>query len=124
MTLRTISKPITWKSVLFTFGVGGIVLTYFLIEKKRKDESKHDTFHESFLISYLSEIKEELTKSAGQARIGGPFTLVDHNGNPGTNIIDIMAPIPMIQLHLLHIKENFFSFTLDSPSVPTFVLQS
>ncbi|XP_038074268.1 protein SCO1 homolog, mitochondrial-like [Patiria miniata] len=62
-------SPVTWKTVLVTFVLGGSLLVGFKIAQRKK---KH-------------EIEKERSKAVGKAAIGGPFSLVDHNGKPKTN---------------------------------------
>lgn len=57
-------SPITWKSLAFTFGVGGL-MTYGVIRAKNKKQLK---------------IEKERTKSLGKALIGGPWELVNTDG--------------------------------------------
>lgn len=61
--------PITWKSLLITFGLGGTLLAGFKYAQKQKE----------------LEMEKERNKAVGKAAIGGPFSLVDHDGNPKTN---------------------------------------
>ncbi|XP_071840608.1 protein SCO1 homolog, mitochondrial-like [Apostichopus japonicus] len=61
--------PITWKSLIITFGLGGILLAGFKYAQKQKE----------------LEMEKERNKALGKAAIGGPFSLVDQDGNPKTN---------------------------------------
>ncbi|XP_022090424.1 protein SCO1 homolog, mitochondrial-like [Acanthaster planci] len=62
-------SPVTWKTVLVTFVLGGSLLVGFKIAQRKK----------------RLEIEKERSKALGKAAIGGPFSLVDHNGKPKTN---------------------------------------
>jgi len=63
-------SPITFRSVALTFVVGSALLAYFMYAKKKKDK----------------ELEEQMRKSTGTAQVGGPFTLVDHDGNIVTDV--------------------------------------
>ncbi|XP_041378563.1 protein SCO1 homolog, mitochondrial-like [Gigantopelta aegis] len=56
--------PVTWKSVLFFAGVGGVFFLGFQYVKKEKE----------------LKIAQERSKSLGKAAIGGPWKLMDHDG--------------------------------------------
>lgn len=65
----SIPRPVSWKSLALTFAVGGSLLGAYLYVKAKKDE----------------EINKKIKGSVGKPAIGGPFTLVDHNGNAITD---------------------------------------
>ncbi|TRY98958.1 hypothetical protein DNTS_001231 [Danionella cerebrum] len=58
--------PVTWKSLVITFAIGGSLLLAMKYYRKLKEE----------------KFERERTKSIGKALIGGPFSLVDHNNVP------------------------------------------
>ncbi|XP_075871868.1 protein SCO1 homolog, mitochondrial [Nelusetta ayraudi] len=60
------SGPVTWKSLVITFGIGGSLLAAMKYFKKEKEEL----------------IEKERTRSIGRPALGGPFSLVDHNNKP------------------------------------------
>jgi len=59
-------QPVVWYGLLGLAVVGGLFVTYFWQKKKK--------IHEAYKI-----------KSAGTAKIGGNWSLVDHNGHPCSN---------------------------------------
>ncbi|XP_051888859.1 protein SCO1 homolog, mitochondrial-like isoform X2 [Pristis pectinata] len=61
--------PVTWKSLAVTFAVGGALLVIMKYIKKEKEE----------------KIEKERTRSIGKAALGGPFSLIDHRGQPKTD---------------------------------------
>ncbi|XP_071946160.1 protein SCO1 homolog, mitochondrial-like [Antedon mediterranea] len=61
--------PITWKSLLVTCALGGVAIGGFKYFKHQKELA----------------LEKERSRSLGKAAIGGPFSLVDHEGNPKTN---------------------------------------
>ncbi|XP_062930314.1 protein SCO1 homolog, mitochondrial-like [Mobula hypostoma] len=61
--------PVTWKSLAVTVAVGGALLVVMKYMKKEKEE----------------KIEKERTRSIGKAALGGPFSLVDHKGQPKTD---------------------------------------
>lgn len=61
--------PISWKTVLVVFSLGGASLYAFKITKEKKE----------------LQIQKERNRSVGKAAIGGPFDLVDTKGQPKTN---------------------------------------
>nr|XP_006819714.1 PREDICTED: protein SCO1 homolog, mitochondrial-like isoform X2 [Saccoglossus kowalevskii] len=62
-------SPVTWKSLLVTFGVGAALLLGMKYVKKEKEIAA----------------EKERTKTLGKAAIGGPFDLIDHDGKPTSN---------------------------------------
>ncbi|XP_033896870.2 protein SCO1 homolog, mitochondrial-like [Acipenser ruthenus] len=58
--------PVTWKSLVITFAVGGTLLAGMKYFKKEKEEM----------------IEQERTRSFGKPALGGPFSLIDHNNQP------------------------------------------
>ncbi|XP_035510187.1 protein SCO1 homolog, mitochondrial-like [Morone saxatilis] len=60
------SGPVTWKSLAITFAIGGSLLGAMKYFKKEKEEL----------------IEKERNKSIGRPALGGPFSLIDHNGKP------------------------------------------
>ncbi|KAG7271837.1 hypothetical protein CRUP_023747 [Coryphaenoides rupestris] len=58
--------PVTWKSLVLTFTLGGAVLGLMKYLKKEKEDL----------------LERERNKSIGKAALGGPFSLVDHNNKP------------------------------------------
>jgi cytochrome oxidase Cu insertion factor (SCO1/SenC/PrrC family) len=77
--------------VILYFATGGLLIFFFLREKQKANTRKVEflMFFWLFMVLFfvISGIgfKEKVSKSVGDARIGGPFTLVDHNGNPVTD---------------------------------------
>ncbi|XP_071486637.1 protein SCO1 homolog, mitochondrial-like [Diadema antillarum] len=61
--------PITWKSLLVTFAIGGSALYVFKSAKEKKE----------------LQIQKERNKAVGKAAIGGPFDLIDTSGQRKTN---------------------------------------
>ncbi|XP_033103895.1 protein SCO1 homolog, mitochondrial-like [Anneissia japonica] len=61
--------PISWKSLVVTCAFGGLAIGGFKYFKRQKELA----------------LEKERSKSLGKAAIGGPFSLVDHEGNPKTN---------------------------------------
>ncbi|XP_028842350.1 protein SCO1 homolog, mitochondrial [Denticeps clupeoides] len=61
--------PVTWRSLAITFSIGGVLLAAMKFFKKEKEE----------------KIEQERTRSLGQPALGGPFSLVDHEGKPRTS---------------------------------------
>ena len=59
-------KVWSWKTVVITFIFGGAVLLFMLKLKREKEES----------------IRRQRKLAVGKMAIGGPFELIDHNGNP------------------------------------------
>jgi len=62
---------------------------YICINQRRKRRTKVQFKIIAFVCflyhPYLIEILDKANKSVGQAKIGGPFTLVDHNGKAVTD---------------------------------------
>ncbi|XP_077412610.1 protein SCO1 homolog, mitochondrial [Vanacampus margaritifer] len=58
------SGPVTWKSLAVTFAIGGAMLGGMKYLKSEKEEM----------------MEKERKKSMGKPALGGPFSLVDHNG--------------------------------------------
>ncbi|XP_041072540.1 protein SCO1 homolog, mitochondrial-like [Carcharodon carcharias] len=61
--------PVTWKSLAITFAVGGALLVAMKYFKKEKEE----------------KLEKERTRSIGKAALGGPFSLINHTGQPKTD---------------------------------------
>uniref|UniRef100_A0A4X2L0S7 Synthesis of cytochrome C oxidase 1 n=2 Tax=Vombatus ursinus TaxID=29139 RepID=A0A4X2L0S7_VOMUR len=61
--------PVSWKSLAFTFAVGGALLAGMKYFKKEKAE----------------KLEKERKRTIGKPLLGGPFSLVDHNGEPKTD---------------------------------------
>lgn len=61
--------PVTWKSLAVTFAIGGALLVVMKYFKKEKEE----------------KLEKERTRSLGKAALGGPFSLIDHRGQPKTD---------------------------------------
>ncbi|AMD22061.1 HGL279Cp [Eremothecium sinecaudum] len=58
----------TWKGLLLSFAIGGVLVYYFRKEKKRLETEK----------------EAEANRGYGKPAVGGPFELVDFNGNEFT----------------------------------------
>ncbi|XP_078011825.1 protein SCO1 homolog, mitochondrial [Phascolarctos cinereus] len=63
------SGPVSWKSLAFTFAVGGALLAGMKYFKKEKAE----------------KLEKERKRTLGKPLLGGPFSLMDHNGEPKTD---------------------------------------
>lgn len=63
------SGPISWKTVVITFGLGGGIMLWFHYAKREKELA----------------LAKERNKSVGKAAIGGEWKLVDHNGEIKTD---------------------------------------
>jgi len=61
--------PVSWVNLMVTAGALGAVISTYLYVKKLK----------------TAEIEADRKREIGKAKIGGPFNLIDHNGNPRTN---------------------------------------
>ncbi|XP_075759527.1 protein SCO1 homolog, mitochondrial isoform X1 [Pelodiscus sinensis] len=61
--------PVSWKSLAFTFAIGGALLAGMKYFKKKKEEM----------------LEKEKKRALGKPLLGGPFSLVDHQGQPRTN---------------------------------------
>jgi len=61
--------PVSWVNLVVTAGALGAVIGTYLYVKKLK----------------TAEIEADRKKELGKAKIGGPFNLIDHNGNPKSN---------------------------------------
>ncbi|XP_056405795.1 protein SCO1 homolog, mitochondrial [Hyla sarda] len=61
--------PVSWKSLAITAVVGGALMAGMKYVKKEKEE----------------KIEREKTRSLGKPLLGGPFSLIDHNGLPKTD---------------------------------------
>ncbi|XP_036613652.1 protein SCO1 homolog, mitochondrial isoform X2 [Trichosurus vulpecula] len=61
--------PVSWKSLAFTFAIGGALLAGMKYLKKEKAE----------------KLEKERKRTIGKPLLGGPFSLVDHNGEPKTD---------------------------------------
>uniref|UniRef100_A0A8C0H8U8 Synthesis of cytochrome C oxidase 1 n=1 Tax=Chelonoidis abingdonii TaxID=106734 RepID=A0A8C0H8U8_CHEAB len=63
------SLPVSWKSLALTFAIGGALLAGMKYFKKKKEEM----------------LEKEQKRALGKPLLGGPFSLVDHQGQPRTN---------------------------------------
>ncbi|XP_074081228.1 protein SCO1 homolog, mitochondrial [Macrotis lagotis] len=63
------SGPVSWKSLAFTFAIGGALLAGMKYLKKEKAE----------------KLEKERKRAIGKPLLGGPFSLMDHNGEPKTD---------------------------------------
>ncbi|KAM4843597.1 protein SCO1 homolog, mitochondrial [Thomomys bottae] len=61
--------PVSWKSLAFTFAVGGAFLAGMKYFKKEKTE----------------KLEKERQRSLGKPLLGGPFSLITHAGEPKTD---------------------------------------
>ncbi|XP_072501180.1 protein SCO1 homolog, mitochondrial isoform X2 [Notamacropus eugenii] len=61
--------PVSWKSLAFTFAIGGALLAGMKYFKKEKAE----------------KLEKERKRTIGKPLLGGPFSLMDHNGEPKTD---------------------------------------
>ncbi|XP_012868940.1 PREDICTED: protein SCO1 homolog, mitochondrial [Dipodomys ordii] len=61
--------PVSWKSLAFTFAVGGALLAGMKYFKKEKTE----------------KLEKERQRSIGKPLLGGPFSLTTHAGEPKTD---------------------------------------
>ncbi|KAM9596438.1 protein SCO1 homolog, mitochondrial isoform 1-T1 [Trichechus inunguis] len=61
--------PVSWKSLAFTFAVGGALLAGMKYFKKEKTE----------------KLEKERQRSIGKPLLGGPFSLTTHTGEPKTD---------------------------------------
>ncbi|XP_004483190.2 protein SCO1 homolog, mitochondrial [Dasypus novemcinctus] len=61
--------PVSWKSLAFTFAIGGALLAGMKYFKKEKTE----------------KLEKERQRSLGKPLLGGPFSLTTHNGEPKTD---------------------------------------
>ncbi|XP_068120698.1 protein SCO1 homolog, mitochondrial [Hyperolius riggenbachi] len=61
--------PVSWKSLAITLALGGALMAGMKYMKKEKEE----------------KIEKEQNRSVGKALLGGPFSLIDHNGLPKTD---------------------------------------
>ncbi|XP_067403836.1 protein SCO1 homolog, mitochondrial [Emydura macquarii macquarii] len=67
--LSTKAGPVTWKSLAVTFAIGGALMAGMKYYKKKKEEM----------------LEKEQKRALGKPLLGGPFSLVDHYGQPRTN---------------------------------------
>ncbi|XP_001368337.2 protein SCO1 homolog, mitochondrial-like [Monodelphis domestica] len=63
------ADPVSWKSLAFTFAIGGALLSGMKYFKKEKAE----------------KLEKERKRTIGKPLLGGPFSLMDHNGEPRTD---------------------------------------
>ncbi|XP_054833250.1 protein SCO1 homolog, mitochondrial isoform X1 [Eublepharis macularius] len=61
--------PVTWKSLAITCAVGGGLLAIMKFFKKEKEEM----------------LEKERKRALGKPLLGGPFSLIDHEGQPKTD---------------------------------------
>ncbi|XP_069883059.1 protein SCO1 homolog, mitochondrial isoform X2 [Dipodomys merriami] len=71
--------PVSWKSLAFTFAVGGALLAGMKYFKKEKTE----------------KLEKERQRSIGKPLLGGPFSLTTHAGEPKTDK-DYLDSIPTL----------------------------
>ena len=64
-----VKAPVSWGGMLIAMGVGASVVGYYQYEKERR----------------LTQVKSTKVTTVGDAAIGGPWTLVDVNGNVTTD---------------------------------------
>ncbi|PHU07593.1 Protein SCO1 -like protein 1, mitochondrial [Capsicum chinense] len=67
------ARPVSWMSFFLLFCTGAVLVYYYDREKKRRIEE---------ITNASTSVKEG--PSVGKAAIGGPFSLIDHNGKPVT----------------------------------------
>jgi len=61
--------PVTWLNAVVTAGcLGSVIGTYLYVKKLKSDE-----------------LDKERKREIGKSKIGGPFNLIDHDGNPRSN---------------------------------------
>ena len=82
------AKPFTWKAGVLFIVTGAGLWYYFTSEKaklleRRRVFSSYQVIHRASLTSTLEQ--ELATGSYGKAKIGGPFSLVTHEGHPYTH---------------------------------------
>ncbi|KAM4692078.1 protein SCO1 homolog, mitochondrial [Rhinophrynus dorsalis] len=61
--------PVSWKSLVITVAFGGVLMAGMKYLKKEKED----------------KLEQERKRSLGKPLLGGPFSLVDHNGQPKTD---------------------------------------
>ncbi|XP_006898642.1 PREDICTED: protein SCO1 homolog, mitochondrial-like [Elephantulus edwardii] len=61
--------PVSWKSLAFTFAIGGALLAGMKYFKKEK----------------IERLEKERNRSLGKPLLGGPFSLTTHTGEPKTD---------------------------------------
>ncbi|KAM9296606.1 protein SCO1 homolog, mitochondrial [Gastrophryne carolinensis] len=61
--------PVSWKSLAVTVALGGVLMAGMKYVKREKEE----------------KIEKEKTRTLGKPLLGGPFSLIDHNGLPKTD---------------------------------------
>ncbi|XP_042822815.1 protein SCO1 homolog, mitochondrial isoform X2 [Panthera tigris] len=71
--------PVSWKSLAFTFAIGGALLAGMKYFKKEKTE----------------KLEKERQRSLGKPLLGGPFSLTTHTGEPVTDQ-DYLDGIPTL----------------------------
>jgi hypothetical protein len=78
-----VSQPVSWTAVFALALTGGAIVAYYNVEKERRQEA---------------ETKK--VQSVGVAKLGGPFTLVDTEGQVVTSkqfqgkVKTVAAPLP------------------------------
>ncbi|XP_064438524.1 protein SCO1 homolog, mitochondrial isoform X1 [Mirounga angustirostris] len=72
--------PVSWKSLAFTFAIGGALLAGMKYFKKEKTE----------------KLEKERQRSLGKPLLGGPFSLTTHTGEPKTDkdYVDNIPTLP------------------------------
>ncbi|XP_053564646.1 protein SCO1 homolog, mitochondrial [Bombina bombina] len=58
--------PVSWKSLAVTVALGGVLMAGMKYLKKEKED----------------KLEQERVRSLGKPLLGGPFSLIDHNGQP------------------------------------------
>ncbi|KAE8577328.1 hypothetical protein XENTR_v10004533 [Xenopus tropicalis] len=61
--------PVSWKSLALTVALGGALMAGMKYLKKEKED----------------KLEQERKRSLGKPLLGGPFSLIDHNGQPKTD---------------------------------------
>ncbi|XP_069510599.1 protein SCO1 homolog, mitochondrial [Ambystoma mexicanum] len=77
--------PVSWKSLAFTVALGGALMGGMKYMKKEKEE----------------KLERERQRSLGKPLLGGPFSLIDHQGQPKTNK-DFLGQFVLIYFGFTH----------------------
>ena len=92
-----LTQPVTWASFALMLVAGGALWVYVRMAKQKKEERTphthshthgrmhtHSHTHGRMHTLTLTVAEKEKTRSLGKAALGGPFSLVDHNGDRRT----------------------------------------